>query len=84
MTIIDVRTPGEFMGGHVEGSINISIRDIPTSIEDIKVMEDVVVCCASGIRSMQAVAFLSQNGVKAEDGGSWFNLVNNSKKLQYV
>ena len=26
--IVDVRTPGEFMGGHVAGSINIPLNEI--------------------------------------------------------
>jgi rhodanese-related sulfurtransferase len=30
-TIVDVRSPGEFMGGHVKGSINIPYKKSPNA-----------------------------------------------------
>jgi phage shock protein E len=33
-TIIDVRSQGEFMGGHVEGSINIPLQEIQERIHE--------------------------------------------------
>ena len=35
-TIIDVRTPGEFCMGCVDGSINIPLDQVPQKIEDFK------------------------------------------------
>ena len=35
-TIIDVRTPAEFMGGHVAGSINIPLQEVQSRIQEIK------------------------------------------------
>lgn len=73
--IIDVRTPAEFMGGHVAGSINIPLQDVPTKIEDFKKMDgDIVLCCASGNRSGQATAFLRSHGIACENGGSWLDV----------
>ena len=37
-TVIDVRTPAEFMGGHVVGSINIPLQEILEHVEEIKKM----------------------------------------------
>lgn len=34
-TIIDVRSYGEFMGGHVVDSINIALNEIPERLEEI-------------------------------------------------
>ena len=34
--IIDVRTPAEFSGGHVKGSINIPLNTISQNIKKIK------------------------------------------------
>ena len=34
--IIDVRTPGEFQGGHVAGSKNIPLQTIGNRIDEIK------------------------------------------------
>jgi phage shock protein E len=57
-TIIDVRSRGEFMGGHVAGSVNIPLQEIPDRIEEFKNMKNIVLCCASGNRSGQATLYL--------------------------
>ncbi len=73
-TIVDVRSHGEFMGGHVSGSINIPLQEIPERVEEFKQMENIVLCCASGNRSGQAAAWLSQQGIACENGGSWMDV----------
>jgi phage shock protein E len=70
-TIIDVRTPQEYQGGHVAGSKNIPLNEIPKRVEELKQMKNIVLCCTSGGRSAQARQFLAQNGITALDGGSW-------------
>ena len=70
-TIVDVRTPAEFNGGHVKQSINIPLNEIPTRVEEFRKMNDLVLCCASGGRSAQASLFLKQHGIECADGGSW-------------
>tara|TARA_R110001592_G_C13184603_1_gene751447 strand:+ start:6321 stop:6596 length:276 start_codon:yes stop_codon:yes gene_type:complete len=72
-TIIDVRTPGEFVEGCVEGSTNIPLDQVPHKIEEFKNMKKpLVLCCASGNRSGQAVQFLEANGVdNIYNGGGW-------------
>jgi phage shock protein E len=74
-TIVDVRTPDEFMGGHVVGSINIPLNEIPQRIEELqKLSAPLVLCCASGNRSGQAQHFLSQHGIECYNGGSWLDV----------
>jgi phage shock protein E len=74
-TIIDVRTPAEFMGGHVAGSINIPLSDITTKLDEIKKMnQPIILCCASGGRSGQATMFLKQHGINCSNGGSWLDV----------
>ena len=73
-SIVDVRTPGEFMGGHVAGSVNIPLQEVPQRIEEFKNMKNLILCCASGNRSGQATAFLRQHGVDCENGGSWLDV----------
>lgn len=75
-TIVDVRTPMEFMGGHVAGSVNIPLNEIPQRLDEFRKMKNVVVCCASGARSQQAAMFLKQHGIDAENGGSWLQVNN--------
>ncbi len=71
-TVIDVRTPAEFMGGNVAGSINIPLNEIQLRVREIKqIPQPIVLCCASGNRSGQATAFLRSNGIDCENGGSW-------------
>jgi phage shock protein E len=74
-TVIDVRTPGEFMGGHVQGSINIPLQDITSKVQEIKKMaQPIILCCASGNRSGQATSFLKAQGVDCSNGGSWLEV----------
>ena len=74
-TIIDVRTPGEFMGGHVAGSINIPLQEIQQRIDEIKTLpQPIILCCASGNRSGQATSFLKNIGIDCSNGGSWLDV----------
>lgn len=73
-TVVDVRTPGEFMGGHVAGSVNIPLQEIPERLDEFKKMKNIVLCCASGNRSGQATMFLKHNGIECTNGGSWLDV----------
>jgi len=74
-TIIDVRTPMEFNGGNVEGSINIPLNEVEQRLDEIRALKGpLVLCCASGGRSGQATAFLNQMGVECENGGGWMEV----------
>ena len=76
-TILDVRTKMECFLGKIEGSVNIPLDQIPENVEKIREMQPVVICCAAGVRSAQAVAFLKNKGLEdISDGGGW-------KELQY-
>lgn len=48
-TIVDVRSPEEFMGGNAVGSINIPLLEIPQRLEELKKLKQpLILCCASG------------------------------------
>lgn len=73
--IVDVRSPGEFAGGNVKGSINIPLNTVESKLEDIKKLkEPVILCCASGGRSGQATRFLQAKGVNCINGGGWMSV----------
>ena len=75
--IIDVRTPGEFSGGHIKGSKNIPLNILSTKIDEIKKLDKpVIACCASGMRSAQATSMLKSNGIDVMNGGGWSSLEN--------
>lgn len=75
-TIIDVRSNEEFSGGHVAGSINIPVQELPARIEDFENMKKpIILCCASGSRSGMALDFLRSNGIdEVYNGGSWMDV----------
>jgi len=80
--IIDVRSPQEFMGGNVAGSINIPLQEIPNRVSEIKNMKTpIVLCCLSGGRSGQATQYLMRQGISnVYNGGGWMdvNFIKNS------
>jgi rhodanese-related sulfurtransferase len=70
--VIDVRTPGEFQRGHVEGSRNIPLQSLSSKLSSLKKQRKVIItCCASGMRSGKAAKILRQSGLEAHNGGSW-------------
>lgn len=73
-TVIDVRSPEEFRGGHVAESINIPLNELGKRIDEVRNMGPVVLCCASGGRSYMGTGILRQQGVEAFDGGSWMDV----------
>ena len=63
--VIDVRSRGEYQGGHVEGSKNIPLPEIESNISKIKgFKKSLVLCCASGMRSGQATRILKNEGLE--------------------
>ena len=73
--IIDVRSPMEFMCGNVSGSINIPLQEIPQRIDEIKEMGSaIILCCASGARSGNAMQYLKSCGIECENGGGWMEV----------
>lgn len=76
--IIDVRTSGEFQGGHIKGSINIPLQSLTQNLSKIKKSTPIITCCASGMRSASAKSILKSNGFEeVYNGGGWHGL--NSK-----
>lgn len=75
-TIVDVRTPVEFMGGHVVGSLNIPLQELPVRINEFQAMKQpVLLCCASGNRSGQAEMYLRSKGMgEVYNVGSWLDV----------
>lgn len=75
-TILDVRTPEEFSMGHVKGSVNIPLQELSVRLDELKKLKgEIIICCASGVRSAKACSFLKQQGFNSiSNGGSWFEV----------
>lgn len=66
LTVLDVRTPGEYATGHLPGALNIPLDDLPRALPDIREAADrgdILVVCASGSRSEKACKTLADNGI---------------------
>jgi rhodanese-related sulfurtransferase len=61
--LIDVREPGEFEQGHIAGAVNIPLRTLAQSVEQIPSDQPVIVYCASGHRAAMANAALHVMGL---------------------
>lgn len=60
--LIDVRTPEEFASGHIDGSVNIPVEEMPERLDEIPGDAPIVVYCRSGNRSASAARILTDAG----------------------
>jgi rhodanese-related sulfurtransferase len=71
--IIDVRTPGEFASGHLEGALNIDVQspDFAAQVSQLDPTQEYFIYCRSGNRSGQAISQMSNMGFTSMiNGGS--------------
>ncbi|OCH20049.1 sulfurtransferase [Aliivibrio fischeri] len=62
--LIDVRTPGEFDQGHLDGATNYPLNTVDKAFAKIDKDTPIVVYCQSGARSGKAMSYLKQVGFK--------------------
>ncbi len=74
--ILDVRSKGEYAGGHIKGSMNISVDALSSNLSKLKDKnKTIITCCASGMRSASAKNILKSNGyTQVHNGGGWSSL----------
>ncbi|WP_338768512.1 rhodanese-like domain-containing protein [Bernardetia sp. ABR2-2B] len=76
--IIDVRTKGEYAGGHIQNSKNIPLDTLANQLGQFKDKNQIIItCCASGMRSGSAKSLLQSKGyTNVYNGGGWSGLNN--------
>jgi phage shock protein E len=73
--LVDVRSTGEYAGGHAPDSINVPLPELDARAGELDPNRWVVVACASGTRSAMATRRLRRLGFKrVMNAGSWRNL----------
>ncbi|MFQ3213326.1 MAG: phage shock protein E [Marivirga sp.] len=74
--IVDVRSPGEYAGGHIKKSINIPLDKLENQLGKLKDKNQAIItCCASGMRSGSAKGLLKSKGYgNVVNGGGWSSL----------
>jgi len=78
--ILDVRSKGEYQGGHIKGSVNIPVDVLRNNLSKLNKEKPIITCCASGMRSASAKSILKSNGfTEVYNGGGWMNLQFNIK-----
>ena len=60
--VVDVRTSGEYEGGHIPSAVNIPVQVIANKPPEVPKDQLVVVYCRSGNRSATAAEILRENG----------------------
>jgi len=70
ISIIDVREPSEFAGGHIVKARNIPLGQLAGKLKELPKNSEIVFVCRSGNRSMQAAKIAQKQGYS-----SVFNLV---------
>ncbi|MGN9759952.1 rhodanese-like domain-containing protein [Streptomyces sp. SD31] len=67
LTVLDVRTPGEYATGHLPDALNIPLDRLESALPALRRLpgEQLLVVCASGARSENACRVLAEHGVRA-------------------
>ncbi|MFJ4437907.1 rhodanese-like domain-containing protein [Streptomyces sp. NPDC088923] len=68
LTVIDVRSPGEFAAGHLPGAYNVPLDQLDRAVPVLRETTgdgDLLVVCAAGPRSEAARSRLAERGVGA-------------------
>ncbi len=80
-TIVDVRTPQEFEGGHFPGAINVPLDQVQQKAGELKDMpKPIITYCRSGGRSGMAMSMLKGAGITdVMNGGGLDDLLQQIK-----
>jgi hydroxyacylglutathione hydrolase len=78
MTLVDVRTFHEWLGGHIDSAINIPVGDLPRRADELRGPDVVATICGTGYRSSLASSLLVRAGVhvvNVSDGTSAYRML---------
>ena len=84
VTLLDVRTKGEYEEGHIDGFRNIPVDELRERLDEIEKDKIVYVICQSGLRSYLASRILEGNGYEAYNfsgGFRFYDAVVNDRCL---
>jgi phage shock protein E len=77
--VIDVRSRGEFQGGHIAGAKNmdVSTSDFAQAVKRLNAKHTYLVYCQSGSRSSRAAGTMRTAGLTVLDGGGMSTMKSN-------
>ncbi|MFE0257442.1 rhodanese-like domain-containing protein [Streptomyces sp. NPDC059010] len=66
LTVIDVRTPGEYAAGHLPEALNIPLHQLDRALPALRQLSgELLVVCTSGARSANACHTLAEHDIRA-------------------
>ncbi len=83
-TLLDVRTAGEYEGGHLDGFLNIPVDELRGRLNEVERGKPVYVICQSGLRSYIACRILAGFGYEAYNfagGFRFYDAVTHERRL---
>lgn len=60
--LLDVRSPGEWEGGHIDHAMHIPAAELPKSLETLPAGDTIYIMCGSGYRSSIAASIVAKSG----------------------
>ena len=84
VTLLDVRTPQEYAGGHIEGFRLIPVDELRERLRELEAGKPVYVICQSGLRSYIACRILAGYGFEAYNfsgGFRYYSAVVDDRRL---
>jgi hydroxyacylglutathione hydrolase len=86
--ILDVRNQSEYANGHIPGSVNIPLGELPERVNELPKNKSIAVHCGSGGRSAIAASILNKsefpNVVNVSDGFQGYVRLNLPVELSYT
>lgn len=71
-TLLDVRTPAEYAGGHLDGFINLPVDELREHLTELDLAKPIYINCQSAVRSYIACRILTQKGYTCSHlAGGW-------------
>lgn len=77
ITLLDVRTPGEYARGHIDGFRNLPLDSLRDRLSELDRSKPLYVHCQTGLRSYLACRILSQNGFDCYNFAGSYRLYQN-------
>ena len=65
LVVLDVRTPGEYAQGHLEGSVNIPVEELEGRLAEVPADRPLLIYCRRGARAERAYNIIKEKKPEA-------------------
>jgi rhodanese-related sulfurtransferase len=70
--LLDVRTPEEFVSGHIPGAVNIPVDELRSRLDELPHGRKIAAYCQVGMRGYLATRILQQKGFSVANIGGGY------------